>query len=486
MSEEQGKTGREEEGSRADHGQIETAVVGYDVHAEDADAVEALIDSAVGGQAPPASPGLYARFIGFSLIGIILFFVPLDIAGRSSLLLDHVASFLQTQARPLVVCVALLFMLYGALVPWLKGDRPTGAAKWFLVLRGFGLLVGIMYLLGWGPAGLYQKDMLPFLFEKLVLNLTVIVPLGALALVFLIEFGLLELIGVLMQPIMRPVWRTPGKSAIDAVASFAGSYSVGLLITERMYLEKHYSLRDAAIIATGFSTVSAPFMVVIAKTLGLMPVWNLYFWTTLLVTFVVSAITAYLPPLAGMPSDSRPEPALPPGQNRLQAAWQAGKTQVAATPPLLTALRISFVDGLRMTSAILPSILAVGLLGLVAAKYTPLFDVIGLLFYPVARLLGLDPSMPVAGAMASGLAEMFLPVVLLKGSSELVRYVAAVVSVSNVLFLSASIPCMLATRIPLRMRDLLIVWFLRCVLSMIGAALLGKFLLQMGWLTLPG
>ena len=72
-----------------------------------------------------------------------------------------------------------------------------------------------------------------------------------------------------MKPVMRPIWKTPGRSAVDAVASFVGSYSVGLLITNRVYKEGFYSEKEASIIATGFSTVSATFMIVVAKTLVL-------------------------------------------------------------------------------------------------------------------------------------------------------------------------------------------------------------------------
>ncbi|WP_339511602.1 YjiH family protein [Pseudomonas sp. RL_15y_Pfl2_60] len=409
-----------------------------------------------------------ARLLGYSLIGLLIFFVPFSIGGRSTILLDHAASALQAHARPLVIGIALLFMLYGALQPWLSGSwRKDLTTTVFSVLKVFGLLVGVAYLLELGPQALYAPGMLPFLFEKLVLSLALIVPLGALALVFLIGFGLLELIGVLMQPVMRPIWRTPGKSAIDAVASFVGSYSVGLLITDRMYQQGHYSLREAAIIATGFSTVSAPFMVIIAKTLGLMDSWNLYFWSAMLVTFSVTAVSARIYPLSKLPDESTPEPELKAGESRIASAWNAGLTQASQAPALWLSLRETFVDGLRMTAAILPSILAVGLLGLLAAKYTPIFDALGVLFYPLTWLLGVSDPMQVAGAIASGLAEMFLPAILLKDAEVMVKFVVAIVSVSSVLFLSASIPCVLATRIPLRLRDLLLVWLQRTVLSLV-------------------
>ena len=78
--------------------------------------------------------------------------------------------------------------------------------------------------------------------------------------------------------------------------------------------------------------------------------------------------------------------------------------QASIAPSLGSALRETFVDGLRMTAAILPSILAVGLLGLLAAKYTPLFDALGVLFYPLTWLFGLEEPMQVARAISAGLA----------------------------------------------------------------------------------
>ena len=63
-----------------------------------------------------------ARLLGYSLIGLLIFFVPFTIGGRSTILLDHAASALQANARPLVIVIALLFMLYGALQPWFSGN----------------------------------------------------------------------------------------------------------------------------------------------------------------------------------------------------------------------------------------------------------------------------------------------------------------------------------------------------------------------------
>ena len=428
-------------------------------------------------------PALF-RLIAYSAIGIFMFFVPITIGGKSTIPLDHAATAIVTYAHPAAVVFVCLLILYGAVAPFVTGSwNKSVTEQVFSVLRLLGLVLTAMYLAGVGPAALFAPDMLPFLFEKLVLSVGLIVPIGALALAFLIGYGLLEFTGVIVQPIMRPVWRTPGWSAIDAVASFVGSYSLALLITDRVFKEGKYTVREAAIIATGFSTVSATFMIIVARTLDLMGSWNLYFWSTLVVTFIVSAITARLWPIAGMDHPADRDAPLPAGRNRLQAALDAGVEQATIAKGLPAMLRNSFVDGLRMASLILPSIMAVGLLGLLAAKYTPLFDVLGYLLYPFTWLVQLSEPMLAAKALASGLAEMFLPAILLQDGGLDVRFIAAVVSVSQVLFLSASIPCVLATSIPFTMKDLLAIWYIRTVLSIVITAPIGWLAVSMGWLS---
>ncbi|MCT7655067.1 hypothetical protein MBH78_10875 [Oceanimonas sp. NS1] len=61
----------------------------------------------------------------------------------------------------------------------------------------------------------------------------------------------------------------------------------------------------------------------------------------------------------------------------------------------------NFRDGLVMTISILPTIMSVGLIGLLVAKYTPLFDWLGYLFYPATLVWGLEEGMALSRATAS-------------------------------------------------------------------------------------
>lgn len=431
-----------------------------------------------------SKPRALAQLIVFSIIGLVMFFIPFTIGEKSTILFDHGATYLVNQQHTLSVILLFMLMIFGVSKPFIDGSwRKNITHKILTVFKVLGLVLAVMYISGNAPTFMMEKDMLPFLFEKLALPVGMIVPLGALILAFLVGFGLLEMVGVLMQPIMKPIWRTPGASAIDAVASFVGSYSIGLLITNRVYLQKQYSAREAIIIATGFSTVSAAFMVIVAKTLGLMELWNLFFWSTLVITFIVTAITARIPPISRFDNEiDRPNLDYKRG-TRLKAAYELGLSTSRRASDLKQILWSNFRDGLTMAAAIVPSIIAVGLTGLLLAKYTPVFDALGLLLYPFTWLGGLPEPLVAAKGISAGLAEMFLPALLLSEADMLTRYVAGVISISSVLFFSAMIPCVLATEIPISVGKMVIVWFQRVALSILLAAAFGHLAMSLGWIS---
>nr|WP_235822765.1 YjiH family protein [Cytobacillus massiliigabonensis] len=412
------------------------------------------------------------KFFIYSFIGAFMFFVPVTISGKNSIMLDHIVSYIQTNAASAVPYYALAVIAAGAVYPFLSGKWKKSAIDIvFSIFKAIGLIVGIMLMFNIGPAWLFDPDMGPFLFNKLVIPVGLLVPIGAIFLALLVGYGLLEYIGILMRPIMRPVWKTPGRSAIDAVASFVGSYSLGLLITNRIYKEGKYTAKEAAIIATGFSTVSATFMVVVAKTLGLMDIWNTYFWITLIVTFLVTAVTVRIWPLSKIKDEyyegSTPQPEVKVTGNLFAAAWKEAKETVAAAPKLIDNIWINIKDGLLMAMAILPSILSIGLLGLVLAEFTPIFDWIGYIFYPFTWVLQLPDPMLVAKASSLGIAEMFLPAMLVTESVLVVKFVIAVVSVSSIIFFSAVVPCIVSTEIPITIPQLVVIWVQRVILTLI-------------------
>lgn len=424
-------------------------------------------------ESEPKAKGVW-RFFVYSAIGIFAFFVPFSINGsKSTILLDHIVTWITSTLGENTRYLALLAIIAGTVYQFVSGRWKEDYARMaFAALSVLAIVLCAMLTFGFGPAWLFNPDIGPFILDKLVISVGLLIPVGAIFLGLLVGFGLMEFIGVLVQPIMRPVFHTPGKSAVDAVASFLGSYSLGLLITDRMYKNGSYNGREAAIVASGFSTVSATFMVIVAKTLDMMEHWTAYFFLTFIITFVVTAITVRIPPTSRIPEDyfpgTTPHPEKEITGNRFKAAWREAKLELNDAKPLRKVLWTNFRDGLIMAVQVTPGIMAVGTIGLVLATYTPVFKVAGIVFYPLVWALQLPDPWATSGALATGLAEMFLPATLVAGSGDMVlKFTIAVTCVSQIFFFSAMVPAVLATDIPLSIWKMVQIWFIRVVLTVL-------------------
>ncbi len=418
------------------------------------------------------------KFFLFSGIGVFMFFVNVNINGTSVIPIQHIINFIKKTFEPVIPYFALLMVMAGGLMPILNGSYKTSRFNMiFTVIKLFGSVIGFMAVFQVGPAAIMRADMVPFLFNSVVVPIALMIPVTGIAYVLLLNFGLVEFISAFMQPVMKKVWRTPGESAIDAVVSFSGGYALAVLLTNDLYKKGVYNARESVIISTGFSTVSISFLIVIANTLGFMEHWTLYFFACFFVTFFVTAITARLYPIAKIPEayySKKAESTLDYSEPLLKRAYHAGLKQASEAKPLTFYLKEYYLgDAIKMSSAVTASILVIGLLGMLVAEYTPLFDLAGYIFYPVTWLLRLPEPMLAGKAAAIEIAEMFLPSMLVVESALVTKFTIAVTSVSAILFFSASIPCLLSTDIPVKMKDIFLIWFERTVLSLITAAAIG-------------
>ncbi|MBS9775771.1 MAG: YjiH family protein [Fusobacterium sp.] len=414
------------------------------------------------------------RFLFFSIFGIFMFFFTVKIGAIKTIPIDHIVKrILKIPHFKPVYGLAIIFI--GTLLPFYKKTwNKTRLNLVFSFFNILGLIFTIMSMFNIGPEIITQKSMGPFVLNVVVIPVVLIVPIGSIFLSFIISYGLMESIGTIMEPIMRPIFKTPGRSAIDAVASFVGSYSLALLVTNRVYKENKYTKKEAAIIATGFSTVSATFMIITLNTLGLMEYWNQYFWICLLVTFAATAITARIYPLSKMSDGYYLENVKVEKEiekisftERLKKAWEVGIDNAMTSEPVLKNVVSNLKDGIILALNIGSTIMSIGIISLLLAQYTNIFDVLAYIFLPLTKLLHVSEPMLLAKASTITLADMYVPAIISTKATFETRYIIAVLCISELLFFSASIPCILATEIPVKIRDIIILWFERVVISLI-------------------
>jgi len=210
-----------------------------------------------------------------------------------------------------------------------------------------------------------------------------------------------------------------------------------------------------------------------------MNIWNFYFWSTLVITFAVTAITVRLYPLNKLDNsyiDGIGKPEKEIKGHIIKNAINEGVKAAAESKSLLKSLWENLRGGIKMCFVLTPSATAVGLLAAVLANKTKFFELIGTVFMPITyvlKLFGLENYREVAKASAVVLGEVFVPNLTVKDLSDVPKYIIAVVSVSTIVFFAGFIPCLYATSIKMKPWQLLLIWFERAALSIILAGIVG-------------
>lgn len=427
-------------------------------------------------------PAAAVRFVLCSALGIFMFFIDIPINGVSTNPLQHIYNWLYELIGPAVPYIAMIFVFAGAALPFIRKtwNKDTSSIV-FSILKILGAGVAVMAAFGFGPALFQEPDYLPFLWDNLVLSITLMSVIYIFGYIPFMYYGLVEFVGAIMQKFMRAVFKTPGQSAMDALISTISAYGTANLVTNRMYKGGMYTAKEAAIISTGFSTVAIAFMLIVANVVGCGEHSSLFLLTCLIATFGSTAITCRIYPLSKFPNTyyDKPAPKIPDPTLRelIPNAWKQGVDASQNARPLPALIKEYFVDAMLMLTSQVASILSIGLIGIFLADKTPIFDILGYIFYPFTWLFQIPEPMLAAKGAAIEIAEMFLPAAIVADAPMITAFTVGVTSVSAVIFFSACVPAILSTEIPIKIKDLLIVWVERTICSLGIASLMAHLFL---------
>ncbi len=433
------------------------------------------------------------KFLVATLLGMFFFMFPVTFHGKLTVPFDVVITLLR-QAFPRAVEVyTFLIILAGGVMTLLvhleklpRYAEDFRTSKTIFFFRLLGLLLAVLFLLRLMPAAFYSAHIPQLIWKILAVSVALIIPIGAIFVQLFVVYGGMEFLGTLAEPFMRPLFRLPGRAALDALTSWVGSYSVGLYLTRTVMLRGGYTRRQAFTIATCFSTVSIGFVGVVCSTLNILHLFPLVVIFYFLSVVGLTVVLVRIPPISRVPDDYLTTPQM----NEREAmsgsiwrrSWNNAVERAALAPPFTRALPGAVGDGLRLAASIIGTILSIGTLSLMLAKFTPVFQYLGLPLVPIIKLLGLPSPEVVTPAVLVEITEMYIPALLVTHAPEVVRFFIAVLSVSQLIFFSSLGPMILDMfrDIPVRFGQLVALFFLRTAILLPFLAVIARALQALG------
>ena len=442
--------------------------------------------------ASAAPRSLWLKFILPSLLGAIVFLFPVP-NGESftipfGILIDWVNENFSTLVSGLLIGVTVLSAVLTVVFSTL--GRETGSdfmrqvfrvSPAWVVLRVLGALFCVLYFTGLGPefviSGATGGTVVGFLMK----NLLALFFFAALALPLLTDYGFMEFVGAFLSGAFKRLFRLPGRSAIDGLASWLGAAPVGVMLTVQQYDMGVYNRRQAATVATTFSIVSVPFCYVIAKVVGLQDVFFSYYGSVMLIGFVCALILPRIPPLSWMPDTYAPgatphqDDVLQPGETAMQAGTRMALSRASGAPGFAGFLRKGFQNLIGIWFGLVPATLAIAMMALIVAEYTPLFTWLSTPLVPILEWANVADAQAAAPGMIIGFAAMYLPALI--GAdipSQETRFLIAILSVSQLIYMSEVGALLLRANLGLHLGHLVMIFVIRTIIATPIAILLAK------------
>ena len=241
------------------------------------------------------------RFVILSFIGVLLFFIPIfNGVIPVVLLINTINGFFGSRIVWVAAlsCILLFLEILGAKVLHIKKLESYFEGQGIRCIFWVASFVVVLMKLMDVPLAFMQHPQIGGTILKLGSTVFVTIAVAGTLVSFIIESGIVEFVSVLMEPVMRPVFKLPGEAAVNIISSFVSSASVGVYFTEQYYLKKRYTCRQACSVVTGFSVVSVGYIGIIASLAGVPEMYGTLLVSSFILVLVMGAVMVRIPPLS--------------------------------------------------------------------------------------------------------------------------------------------------------------------------------------------
>ena len=429
------------------------------------------------------NPKNLLKFILGSAFGVLMFLVPIPQGDSFTTLLDFLKTGLKNlmgvSMNYIIVGILVVSAVMGVIDMVFKPDfirKNTYLSKafhttpFYLGSKILGAIFACMIVFGFGPEAVTSADTGVTMLDLCNTLLCIVVSFSFI-LPFLTDCGIMEFLGVLLRPVVRPLFRVPGRASVDLIASWFGASNAAVILTREQYMKGFYTKREAGYIMTNFSLVSIPFCLMIANTVNVSHLFPSFYLCICLVGIILAVIGIRIPPISTIPDTYQEKTGkqinedLPENTKLLPYALEMS-CQRAEKFTLSKILSSGMEVVVGMFFDLVPVVMAWGMVALMIATYTPVFQWIS---YPIGlylQMFGVEEAFAVAPAALIGFTDMFIPALLITGvESVKTRFIIGVLSLVQIIYMTEVGAIIIKSEIPLNFWKLLIIFLERTLIA---------------------
>lgn len=436
------------------------------------------------------------NFLIPSIIGIIIFMIPVKFDGEWTIIVKIFADFIAKTIGDylpalctIIITISFVMSVLASFnVKFIKEnkllDQTFSVTPVWLVLRILGFIVVWMVVLkdklNLGPFFdmIVADESATFILNDLLTSLVIIFVIASMLLPLLLDFGLLEFIGAIFTKIMRPVFLIPGRAAVDCITSWIGDGTLGVMLTSNQYESGYYSAKEAAIISTNFSAVSITFSLIVLSQVDMVDYFGVYYLLVCLVGIVCAIIVPRIPPLSlkkddyVVDSNHDNKDIAENYSSSVQYGLDLAIKRAESHKGIGEFLKNGIENAFGMWFSVMPIVMIIGTASLVLANNTQVFEILGKPFLPLLNFLKVPESLEASKTMIVGFSDMFTPSIIAASTiqSQMTKFIVATISVTQLIYLSEVGGLILASSIPVNLFELFVIFIERTIISLLIVA----------------
>lgn len=422
------------------------------------------------------------KFILGTLFGVFFVLVPFNFDGTVDTILFYYLKLFVKQFNSQLSMILMICIIASALISlfnlfndktFLGQNRLMKklfvTSPFYVANRIIGAVLTIMVYFQIGPDFLISADTGGSMLS-LATQLAVIVPSMLLFQTFILEFGGMEFIGEFIGKIVKPLFKVSEICATSIISAWVGPGNAAIMATKELFESGYFTFREAAAIASHFTTGSIGWIVVVSSVLGVMDYFGLILAGLLVVSIIVAVICVRIPPV------SLYEDVYEDGTTEFR--HEISKEGNVLSRGLYNASKRASEVGIKNFVAkidnmtfyvfwLTPIIVCWGTAALVIALFTPVLGWISLPLELIMKLFGVKEAGIAASAIMSGLADNYLPVII-GGSihAASTKVIVAMMSILSIIYLSETATLLSSTKIINKFWQIILIFLERTYIAL--------------------
>lgn len=196
------------------------------------------------------------KLITYSSIGVFIFFIPCRLDGQTKTMLYHMTYKLQLNWESFLKVSTIIYVSLGLIKElYTNNKKKVVIKKIYICLRLLSIFVMISIFYGKNEFILLNENT-SFLIEETILNLITVLPIGAIFMPFIMEYGLLDIVESYFHKFMKNTFKLSGKTVVNILIYIFTDCFCGYFMTNKLYKEGKIRESEMCMIILNFSIVS--------------------------------------------------------------------------------------------------------------------------------------------------------------------------------------------------------------------------------------